>query len=78
MSIEDIPHKRIPHFIHEQPEIAPNGTALEAKESKLTGKAPSIAVLNPSMTPVEIPDETEKSSQASFNMIRVGRKTLRN
>ena len=84
MVIESLPHKRIPHFIHEQPAMAPNMTALDHEGNSSVEKSPKTFNLSPRspkgdpnksklrkvrITPVEIPDAAGKSSQASMSTV---------
>ena len=82
MAIESLQHKRIPHFIHEQPAMAPSMTALDQEGSNVVGKRPpksTESTRSPKttvkkgklrqvlITPVETPDSAGKSSRASMS-----------
>ena len=84
MVTESLPHKRIPHFIHKQPAMAPNMTALDHEESSIVNKSPKNSSLSPRspkvvpnksklrkvrITPVATQDISGKSSQASMSTV---------
>ena len=77
MSMEDINHKRFPHFIHEQPAIAPCETSLSTDEVKEKGEVKSKEIIPPdiqnkeyllSLTPVEIPENGDIISRTSSSV----------